>query len=200
MKFIFSIASLIISGILLFTIAKPLYQEVSVIKTQIKGYEVALENFNNLIKKRDALIESYRNISDEDKNRVEKFLPKVTSNLRFILEIEKIANNYKLPLTDIKFTEPSPQDSSATVKTSVSNPTSTIEDSKPYAIFPVEFTLESKYDTFAEFLYEIEHNLRLVDINSISFEASSAVDEKTGLKNDINVFKFKIKIETYGIK
>ena len=171
---------------------------MSELKTQIAGYNVALENFNNLIKKRDSLIDSYRTISVQDKERLEKFLPKEPSNLKFILEIEKIANEYQLPLKDIKFTDPAPQDSSG-IKTTVSNATSLPEDSKPYINFPIEFSVDAKYDTFAQFLYEIEHNLRLIDIKSISFDIPDVAD-KSGIKNDVNVFEFIIKIETYGIK
>ena len=72
--------------------------------------------------------------------------------------------------------------------------------SRPYGIFPIEFTTEGNYETFTAFLKDIEHNLRLVDVKSIGFTVPPPPDPKATVYVDPNIYTYTLKVETYWLK
>ncbi|MEK7586007.1 MAG: hypothetical protein AAB477_02115 [Patescibacteria group bacterium] len=199
MKFIFSILLLIISGILFFTIVDPLYGDVSKLRTEVATYNIALDNSTDLQKTRDQLVDNYKNINKDDKERLDHFLPNTVNNIKFILEIERIANSHSMPVKNIRF---EPQKTSD-VKTTANGNTTVITSSDPsaslpYGSFPIEFTTEGDYNTFVLFLKDIERNLRLVDVKSINFTVPQL--DKTTLGIDPNNYTYNLKVETYWLK
>jgi hypothetical protein len=203
MKFIFSISLIIISGILFFSVVNPLYREVSNLKADVAVYNTALNNSTDLQKTRDALVDTYKNIKAEDKNRLEHFLPNTVNNIKFILEIERIANIHGMSVKNIRFDPLKVQDTKDAINSPMgkgtvisSNDPSTL---KPYGVFPVEFTTDGDYNTFVQLLKDIEHNLRLVDVQSVDFSVPN-VDPKNSGGVDPNVYSYTFKIETYWLK
>ena len=199
MKFIFSISSLIIVAVLFFVISDPLYVEVKKTRAEIDIYNKALNSSTELQKTRDSIIEVYKNIKTEDKDRLNHLLPSTIGNIELILEIEKIANLHGMPIGDIKFDTKSLESQSATGTGSVVVAESDPSAYLPYGIFPMEFIIEGRYDTFVEFLKDLEHNLRLVDIKSISFVVPPPVITP-GNTTGSNIYKYTLKVETYWLK
>ena len=193
MKILFPIISILITIFTFIFVVNPFYKEVSLLKTEIEVYNTGLSNSTNLLKTEDALIKSYNEITEANKKRLDNFLPSSVNNIQFVLELERIGNMHNMPVRDIRF-EP--------IKTNVSANTivsSGSMDNRPYGVFPFEFTTEGKYDSFILFLKDLETNLRLVDVKSISF----TVPENNGkITNGIdpNVYKYSVKIETYWLK
>ena len=204
MKFIFSILLIIISIILFFWIVNPLYSDVSSLRTEVATYNIALDNSKELQATRDQLTENYKNINKSDRDRLERFLPNTVNNIRFILEIERIANMHSMPIKNVRFqpekvsgdntldTAKNPPKQGTTIVTS-GNPNTSL----PYGSFPIEFTTEGDYNTFVLFLKDLEHNLRLIDIKSISFTVPQG--DKNGIINP-NIYTYNLKIETYWLK
>ena len=159
---------LILAAVLIFIFGvNPYYQDVKAMKSDIDVYNAALSNSTNLQKTQDTLLNAYTQISQEDKDRLGSFLPSSVNNIQFILEIERIANLHGMPIKDFKFD---------TVKKDTTTPvdTNTIiseapKDNRQYGVFPIEFTTEGNYDSFVLFLKDLEYNLRLVDVKSVSF-------------------------------
>lgn len=203
MKLISSILFLIIAIILFFVFVDPLYGEVRQLRTDVSTYNTALNNSIELQKTRDSLIDKYKGIKTEDKDRLVHLLPSDIGNIKLILEIEKIANLHGMPIGNIKFEMKNSESKDMTNNTNNPNNMVVAEsgpaDYLPYGIFPVEFTIDGKYDTFIAFLKDLEHNLRLVDIKSISFTVPPPVSasEKT---IDPDVYSYTLKIETYWLK
>jgi hypothetical protein len=203
MRLILPISFIIIAVILFFVVVDPLYGDVKQLKTEVATYNIALNNSTELQKTRDSLVEVYKNIKIEDKERLSHFLPSTINNIELILEIEKIANLHGLPIKNITFesTNPENQDpantagTSNTVVVAENNPS----DYLPYGVFPMDFIVEGKYDTFLAFLNDLEHNLRLVDIKSISFTVPSPVTSLTD-KTNPNIYSYTLKVETYWLK
>lgn len=200
MKILFPISLILISGILFFLIVDPLYNDVKELRMNVSTYNLALSNSTELQKSRDLLLEKYRNISQEDKYRLNKFLPNTVNNIKFILEIEQIANIHSMPLKNIKFEN---KQRSQEEKTSSSGSNMVISsnkiDSTAYGVFPVEFITEGNYDSFVSFLKDLELNLRIMDIQSISFVVPNLVDKSNG-GYDPNIYSYKLKVETYWLK
>jgi Tfp pilus assembly protein PilO len=200
MKFIFSISLLIISGVLFFTIIRPLYSSVSDLRTEVSTYNIALDNSTELQKTRDQLVDTYKHIKPEDREKLEHFLPNTVNNIKFILEVERIANLHSMSIKDIKF-DTSKQD---TIKTTAAGTTTVISSndpsgSLPYGTFPIQFTTQGTYSTFTSFLKDLEHNLRLVDVKSISFAVPTGSD-KPGVGPDPSIYTYSLKVETYWLK
>jgi Tfp pilus assembly protein PilO len=211
MKLILPISFLAIVGVLFFFVIDPIYKDVRQLKSDVSTYNVALDNSTELQKTRDSLIETYKNIKKEDKERLNHFLPSTINNIELILEIEKIASLHGMPIKDIKFdsmnvgakdtTVPASKDKDVVV--AEANP----KDYLPYGIFPISFSVDGDYNTFVAFLTDLERNLRLVDIKSISFTVPSPSQNAGGStqggnvnQTNPNIFSYSLKVETYWLK
>jgi len=203
MRFTIPIAFLIIIIALLFAVVRPLYGDIKQIKADVLVYNSALSNSAELIEARDILIEKYKNIKTEDKDRLMHLLPSSISNIELILEIEKIANLKGMPIKDIgfetkKLESKTDQGKEEEGKVVIENEA---ETSLPYGVFPIEFVVEGRYNVFVDFLEELEHNLRLVDIKSISFSVPDlATVTAPGGNIDTSIYSYKLKVETYWLK
>lgn len=196
MKLISSILFLVISIVVFFVVIDPLYSDVRQLGSDVSTYNIALSNSTELQKTRDSLIETYKKVKIEDREKLTHLLPSTIGNIELILEIEKIANLHGMPIGDIKFDTKNLEnkDSKTSTDTLVvadNNPT----DYLPYGIFPMEFIIEGRYDTFVDFLKDLEHNLRLVDIKSISFDVPTP-----GNMSDSNIYSYTLKVDTYWLK
>ncbi len=197
MKILLPISLIIVSILMYFFFVDKFHTEVKLFKSDVDTYNKALDNSTNLQKERDALLSKYRNISQEDKDRLQKFLPDTVNNIKFILEIEQMANLHGMPIKDIKFEDNKNKDLTKTNKNTVvgAKPLST----KSYDVFPVEFITEGKYDSFVLFLKDLETNLRLMDIKSISFNVPEPAD-KPAEGFDPDVYTYKLDVDTYWLK
>ena len=207
MKLFSSIIFLAISLVIFFVFIDPIYGEIKQLKADVSAYNIALSNSTELQKTRDSLINIYKEVKTEDKERLAHFLPSSIGNIDLILEIEKIANLHGMPIGNIKF------DSSKNLvgnkDTTSNNSTDNIIraenselDNLPYGIFPMEFIIEGRYETFISFMKEVEKNLRLVDIKSVSFNVpqQSSGGDGGGISADPNVYSYTLKVETYWLK
>ena len=201
MKLIFSISLIVISGVLFFTIVNPMYGDVSKLRTEVATYNLALNNSKELQATRDQLVDTYKNISQSDRERLDHFLPNTVNNIKFILEVERIANLHSMSIKNIKFDAKDTTDTKITASGTTSSITAASDKpvNLPYGVFPIEFTTEGNYDTFVLFLKDLEHNLRLVDIKSVSFSVPATLDKPTA-GYDPNIYTYTLKVETYWLK
>lgn len=198
MRFIFPTILIIISGVIFVVVADPLYKDIKQLKEEVSTYNVALSNSNELQDTRDSLVDVYKNVTKENRDRLEHLLPSSINNIELILEIEKIASLQGMPIKNIKFeSEDKENNTDTTTQNIISSKNS--KDSLPYGIFPMEFVIEGKYNSFISFLENLEQNLRLVDVRSISFSVptpATTADDKT----DKSIYSYTLKVETYWLK
>lgn len=199
MRLIFSISFIVISVALFFGITDKLYADIRNLNTEVATYNTALSNSTDLQKTRDNLIDVYKNVKKEDKDNLEHFLPSTIGNIELILEIEKIANLYGMPIKNIMFETKSLEQgivNKDNIVVAEKDPASLL----PYGVFPMEFVIDGRYDTFVSFLKDLEHNLRLVDVKSISFSVPPAAAPGVVSLVPSNVYSFTLKIEIYWLK
>jgi Tfp pilus assembly protein PilO len=159
-------------------------------------YNKALNNSTELQKIRDSLVERYKNIKQEDKDRLYHLLPDNVDNIELILEIEKIAGMHGMPIADVKF-----DSKVAESGTSTSAKINTVTGNLPYGIFPLDFTVEGRYDTFISFLKDLEKNLRIVDVKSISFIPPSLIPgSPSQVKSNPDIYKYTLRVQAYWLK
>ncbi len=192
MNFILPILLIAVSIITFIFGVNPLYKEVTTLRSDIVVYNTALDNSTNLQKTEDSLVKSFNSIKQEDKDRLNNFLPSGVNSIQFILEIERIANLHNIPVKDIKFDSMTKKIDQNVVVSEVS------KDKTPYGVFPVSFTVDSNYENFTLFLKDLESSLRLIDVKSVAFTAPS--DNKPVGGVDPSVFHYELKVETYWLK
>lgn len=196
MKLIFPTILIIISGVALFIYTIPTINEVSSLRNDISTYKIALADSKDLQQINDNLFESYKNVPTPYREKLEKLLPNTVNNIKFILEIEQIANSYNMPIRDIKF---DPKKAEAEKDTNTKGVMAVADKNKvlPYGVFPIEFTTEGTYESFVLFIKDLEKNLRVADVKSISFSSVDS-NKKTGAFTNNHIFM--VKLETYWLK
>jgi len=196
MKLIIPIVLILISIATFIFGVNPLYKDVAVLKTDIAVYNKALSSSTELQKTEDNLITAYNEIKQSDKDRLNNFLPNSVNNIQFILEIERIASLHNMPIKDIKF-ESVKKDATPTNTNTIVSEDTTVR--LPYGVFPIEFSTEGSYDSFVLFLKDLEYNLRLADVKSVSFTVPDP-NIKAAVGVDPNVYQYSVKVETYWLK
>lgn len=201
MRFFFPLLALLISGTVFFLVIQPWYGDVTQLRSDVAAYSTALDNSAYLQKTQSTLLDQYKNVQPDDKARLENFLPNTVDNIQFILQVEQLANLYSMPIKNIKFDTPKADSSDPASSTNGSilvagGPTANL----PYGTFTLEFETQGTYAQFNSFLKDLEHNLRLVDVKSLSFIVPPPVKGAPVAGMDPNVYNFTLKVDTYWLK
>lgn len=191
LRFIMPIILIGISIVVFFTFTQPLYKDIILIRTEAAAYNEALNNSKMLENERDKLTQKYNAIGSENLNRLQKFLPESVDNIRLILEIEKLASPYGMFLKDVKY-DATQKESPAVNSGLIQGGVAAGDVHKDYGTWNLEFSTEGTYGNFIHFVKDIENNLRIVDIVSVSFSSGSGASA--------NVYKYSFKIKTYWLK
>jgi len=163
---------LIAAAIGLFVIyINPTYQSIKDLSTQVASYQDALDKSLELRTVRGALLAKRNTFSDEDVLKLERILPDNVDNIRLIIDINNIAAQHNLSITKVQLGEvsDSSRSRSATAVGSSGDPVGSVQ---------IGFSISASYDDFLAFLHDLEHSLRIVDVQRISFRHSglSATD------------------------
>ncbi|MEK7213762.1 MAG: hypothetical protein AAB637_01440 [Patescibacteria group bacterium] len=169
-----------------FTYTTKKIDELKVIKLVNAGYEQAIANSEKLIKVRDNVLKSYNNISPEDRMRLDKMLPNNIDNVRLIIDTNGVASRHSLFLKGIK--------TSATVisdanKTIVSQSQNNVSIPRGYDTVTVSFNVTTNYQTFVDFIKDLQASLRIMDITKITLKV-----------NENGTYDFGVEFKTYWLK
>jgi Tfp pilus assembly protein PilO len=175
-----------------FIYTSPLYQEVMLLREEMSAYNEALSNSKALENERDKLTQKYNAIGGENLNKLQKLLPESVDNIRLVLELEKLALPYGMVLKDVKYdaTQKESTASSGVIQGEVLNQ----NFRKDYGVWSLGFSTEGSYSNFINFLKDIENNLRIVDVTSVSFSSSAALGSLS------DVYKYNLQVKTYWLK
>lgn len=198
MRFVTPIILIGISIALFFMFANPFYNEISLAKMEIASYDEALNNEKTLESERDKLVAKYNTINVDDLTKIQKLLPSGVDNIRLILEIGKIASPYGMVLKDVKYnaTDATASDTSGTIIRgggAENTPTN-------YGIFNLEFSTTGSYPNFISFTKDLESNLRIVDISSVSFSSDAGGTGPGAKTSSSDIYTYNFKIKTYWLK
>ncbi len=205
MRFIMPIVLIGISASLFFVFTNPLYNDISTLKAEVASYNAALDNSKALENERDKLTAKYNAINPDNLIKLQKLLPENVDNIRLILEIEQIASPYGMVLKDVKYNATDKNVASTTTGPVVQGGGGALKTPKDYGIFDLEFSTSGSYNNFINFTKDLESNLRIVDISSISFSSDgtatgTGVNTKTPSSSSSEIYKYDFKIKTYWLK
>lgn len=174
--------ALVIAAIGLFAgYTNPAFQSTKALAAENASYDAALTTSKELKTQRDALLAKRNTFSTDDVQKLSRLLPDNVDNIRLIIDINNIAARHNLALKDVQLGSVS--DSSATQSTAAVG-----NSGDPVGSVELGFTVTAKYEDFVAFLTDLEHSLRLMDIEKITFKNS-----------DIGATDYTITIRTYWL-
>lgn len=171
-----------------FVFIDPLYKDITVLKQEVNSYDEALNNSKVLEQEKEILTKKYNIIGAENLDKLQKLLPSSVDNIRLVLEIEKIASLYGMSVKDVKYD--SIQSTASTAGVLSGGTRNLVKD---YETLNLEFSTEGTYTNFLNFIKNLENNLRIIDINSITFSSTAGSSLQ-------DIYKYTFKIKTYWLK
>ena len=186
-----------ISITIFFVFTNPMYIGVGLQQAQLESYNEALDNSKALENKRDLLTAKENSIDRNDLMKLEKLLPNNIDNIRLILEIGQIALPYGMVLKDVKYSS-TDADTSKPTALGIGGGVVAKTPNKEYGVWDLEFSTVGSYNNFLNFTKDLENNLRIVDISSISFASDVNSGPSAGTSAASYTYHFKIK--TYWLK
>ena len=177
---------------LYFTYTKAEIDVVKTIQAQNDQYVSALDNAKQLIAYRDKVRTDYNNLSQDDKDRIAKMIPRTVDNIRLVIELNNIALQHNIPIKNVKASvsggnkstqsaSTAFQSQSASLQNSISNPTVDTVN--------VSFSATASYADFTAFLQDIESNLRIMDVTHLTLSA-----------NNTDKYDYSVELKTYWLR
>ena len=186
-------------GIFFFLI-DPNYKEIQTLQAEVAENNKTLDIARKLSARRDELRTRFNQISQDEKAELEKLLPDTVDNVRLIIDINNIAEQFGIVIRDISIN--SDQEEPGTQTTTVRSQGSSFEgiieensiqyvDTSKIGVISFSFSVSAKYEVFLEFLKQLEESLRIVDIRNIEINRNSS---------DGVFYDYKVTLDTYWLK
>lgn len=170
-----------------FTITTKILAEAKIVKLSNDEYKTAIDNAKRLIEVRDKVIAKYNDLSEKDRAKLDKIIPKSVDNIRLIIDTNAVAYGKGLPLKNVSVSVEGASSGSAQDEPAISGES---EISTPVlGKAKVSFDVDATYQQFIGFLQTIESNLRIMDVDSLSLTAS-----------EDGMYNWKVGLTTYWLK
>lgn len=154
---------LVIAAIGLFVMyTNPTYQGLKGAQAKVDAYDDALDKSQELKALRDKLQSARNAFSPQDEQKLVRLLPDQVDNIRLIIDINNIAARRGLVLSNVALGEVS-QSSAAAHNLAVG------PSSDPIGSVSLGFSVTASYEDFLAFLQDLEHSLRILDVEKLSF-------------------------------
>lgn len=152
------------------------------LRTQVASFDDALNKAQELRSRRDELISKRNTFSKDNMDKLERVLPDNVDNIRFVIDINGIAALRNLSLKNVSLGTISDAKAprSALAVGSSGDPVGSAE---------ISFSLVATYDDFLAFLQDLEHSMRIVDVEKISFKPSDIGDK----------YEYALTVRTYWL-
>ncbi len=171
-----------------FTFTTKKIEEAKAIKTVNETYQTALDNSAKLLKEIEKVSSDYNSISSQDREKLDKLLPGHVDNVRLIIDLkDDIAFRHGLTLEDIST---SAFDAKAESSSSSRGGTAEKNEDGELGVMTISFNVTTSYNTFLNFLNDLESSLRILDISHLTITANEGGGQ----------YDFGLEIKTYWLK
>ncbi len=168
----------------------PRYTEVKAMRADVANFGSRLETAKKLKASREQLIARYNSISKVDLDNLKTLLPDSVDNIRLIIQLDSLATKNGLSsLRNVQY------DTTKTDQAVPGKPDPSGTTQKPYGEFSISFDTTGQYKNFLSFISDLEQNLRLVDVGTVTFSQAGAADR--GLTDSL---KYSVTLKTYWLK
>lgn|SRR3989344_4636029 len=195
MKNIFSLILILASIGLFFIYINPTYggvtdskerkdKSVKELKAERARYIEALNKSQDLDEVKQGLLTQYNSVSGAQKARLEKLLPDHIDSVRLVIDVVEIARKHGMRASNITIASSDTKNGKSSGKED--NGSIGPSDDK-YKDADFTFILSGTYEQFVSFLGDLEKSLRIVDIESVSFDSDPSSP----------IYSFTLKVKTY---
>jgi hypothetical protein len=180
-SFLFPIILAILAIGLFAMYTNPTYQRAKGVLASVNSYNDALSKSKELRKIRDEKIAAFNTFSPDNKTRLTQLLPDNVDNIRLIIDINGIAGRHNLALKNVSL---------GTISDSANARTALAAGASGEAVGSIEigFSVATTYDNMLAFVADLEHSLRVLDLENIHFTVS-----------DKGMSDYDFKIRTYWL-
>lgn len=152
--------------IIFFLFIDPLNDEVKDLSKRKADNDTMLELAEELQRKRDRIHDAFNGISVDEREELEKLLPNTVDNVRLILDINNVAEQYGIVIKNITVSRDGERDTKRG-----NNIVSSVDTTGDIGIITLGFSIDATYDVFINFMKDLEEALRVVDIRALDIEA-----------------------------
>lgn len=181
------------------TFTSPSWDEAKAIGTVNGSYLTAIDNADKLIRVRDQVLASYNALSANDQDRLNKILPTSQDNIRLIIDLNSVALRKGITLHGIKVSAPADKnDSPAVVVQAAPAAAPGMPGAAAFAnplpaasvdAVTISFSTTAAYQTFIQFMRDLEANLRVMDMTHLAIKAS-----------DTGLYDYTVELKTYWLR
>jgi len=167
---------LVVAAIGLFIVyVDPTYQSTKALSAQVDQYNSALDKSQELRQVRDQLLSKRNTFSADDVTKLSEVLPDNVDTIRLIIDINNIAARHNLTLSGVQLGDiGNGTQNAAAVGSGATGPVGSVS---------VGFSVTTSYDNMLAFLNDLEHSLRLIDVQKLGFSAAAS---------DVTSYQFSI--------
>jgi Tfp pilus assembly protein PilO len=174
---------IIISMAIFFFVIDPQYNQVQNLLKEKESNDTMLQLAEDLQRKRDRLHDAFNSISVNEREELQKLLPDTVDNVRLILDINNIAEQYGVIIKNISVTREDDGNNQ-----SQKNVVSSIERQGDIGTISLSFSMNATYDVFINFMKDLEEALRIVDIRSLDVSARQGDNVFLGFHIDLDTY------------
>ncbi len=162
----------------------PLYAEMQLTREEKNKYADVLDKAKNISQKREELLGQYNSISLEDIEKMKKVVPPTFDGPGLVNDLNYLASRYNTSIDS--FNSNIPEENSSQAQ---------LEDSNlsPFKKVRITFDISSTYPQFISFLKDLESNVQIIDVYSVSISAGS--DDQNS-----SVLNFSVEANTYILR
>lgn len=150
----------------------PTYQASKDLQTQAASYDDALNKSQELRTIRDQLLSKRNTFSVDDVQKLTEVLPDNVDNIRLIIDVNNIAARHSLSLSGVQL---------GSVSNSRAAPSAGSAGASGDAVGSVDvgFSVTASYNDMQAFLQDLEHSLRIIDVEKLNFSVSGTGDSNS---------------------
>lgn len=182
-----SILLIIVAIALFYFFTSSQYAEVKTLQASADEYKAVLENVSRIAETRDQLLKSYEALPKVAIDQLDKALPDYVDTVGLAVDLDNIASRYGISVRNIRVQNGA--DNARVINSPGINSTGGLNKAN------VTFSFISDYANFLKFVADIERSLRIMDVKSVSFNATASATDATR-----NLYEHAFIVETYWHK
>jgi Tfp pilus assembly protein PilO len=193
-RIIIATVAFISAGAIFFLYTQPAYDAVQASQAQIAQYNQALDKATELQTLKQSLLSKYNSFDTNSLDRLQTLLPDQVNNIGLILDLDSIASRYGLAMQNVDITGGStatPSNQTAVGAIGSSN--------QAYDSLTLTFSTQGTYDSFMQFLTDLETSLRIVDLVSITVAPAATANGASSTGTE-PLYSYGITLRTYWLK
>lgn len=172
-KSLIAVGQIVLALALVFVYIIPTYDAITAKNVEVGDYTEALAKAREVDELKRALIAKYNQFNPKNIDRLKKFLPDHVDNVRLVLDLDGIAARHGLRIGNVAARKEGDKIGSKKADDTIGIDTA-VTDSRQYKSLILEFSVTASYQDYIAFIRDIEQSLRLVDLVSLSMEATES--------------------------